>query len=162
MGRRALQGLIMVLSLGAGFWFGGALTRTPSAVAIGAAAVCVLLGDVAGGGERWERRVVSALLAGLCFSGGWYLAGREIDAAYAECAQRGEEVRQALKTYHDVHHAYPESLSELRGVEIPGERILRPGLLDYSRTGKGYVLSFGDTLVRNTATDQQPFFYHHP
>ena len=142
MWRRVLQGLVMLLALLAGFWFGGELSRTPSVLTVVAVAGSVLLGDLVGTSERWQGRVASAALAALCFSGGWYLAGREIDRAYAECARRGEEVRQVLRSYHDLHGAYPDSLSELHGIDLPGDRLLRGSLLEYSRTGSGYVLSF--------------------
>jgi hypothetical protein len=158
MWRRVLQVLVMVLALAAGFWFGGALTRSLSVTAVAAVAGCVVLGDLVGGSERWQGRVASAVLAAVFFCCGWYLAGREIDAAYAECAQRGEEVRQALSLYEDMHGTYPASLSELHGVAIPGQRLLRPGLLEYERTKGGYELSFRDTVVRSTATATRPFF----
>ncbi len=158
MWRRVLQALVMVLSLVAGFWFGGALTRGLSVGAVVAVAGCVVLGDLVGSSDHWQGRVGSAVLAAVLFSCGWYLAGREIDAAYAQCAERGEQVRQALSLYQDMHGSYPATLSELRGVEIPGHRLLRPGLLEYERTNGGYELSFRDTMVRNTATATRPFF----
>lgn len=153
-------GLPVVLgaSLAAGFWFGGILERSVSVFAIVVLAAVVLAGDLVGPPDRRGVRIASASAAGLLFVFGWYLAGREIDRAFAECSQRAEGVRTALEGYRRDHGGYPSSLSEISRLEIPGDRILRPGLLKYVKTADGYVLSFRDTHIQNTATDKRGFF----
>ena len=52
---------------------------------------------------------------------------------------------------------YPDSLADL-GSALPGNRLLRPNILVYERRGDGYVLHFGDWLVRHSATDENGWF----
>jgi len=150
--------VVMLASLVAGFWFGGSLERAPSVAAVVAVAACVLLGDVLGPTKSWQARVMTAALAGVVFAAGWHLGGREIDAAFSECASRGEEVRRALEIHRRQYGGYPDSLMGLVGFEIPGQRILRPGLMQYTRTDDGYLLWYQDSQVRASATTDRGFF----
>jgi hypothetical protein len=122
------------------------------------AAVCVILADLLGAPDSRGSRIATAVAAGLLFAAGWYLAGREIDGAFAECSRRGEDVRRGLAAQYLDNGGYPGRLDELRHVQIPGQRLLRPGLLEYHRTEGGYVLSYRDTFVEITATHERGFF----
>jgi len=150
--------LVLGAALLAGFWFGGTLGRGVSWTATLAAAACVILGDVLGSRTSSASRIATAVAAALLFAAGWFLAGREIDRAYAECSRRGEGVRAALEEYRRYNGGFPATLDEIPDFEIPGRRLLRPGLLKYQRTGDGYVLSYRDTYVENIATHERPFF----
>jgi len=157
-GHNLLLVFVAVLSLVAGFWFGGDLRDAISPWAIIALGVCVLLGNLLGSPTSAQRRALSALLVGVLFAGGWYLADREIDRGFVDCVERGNEVREALELHHRMHGAYPMSLDELVGIDLPGERILRRSLLSYTRTSKGYELSFADRVTGATANHERGFF----
>jgi hypothetical protein len=92
------------------------------------------------------------------FATGWYLGGRELERATADCSQRIEEVRQALDDHRSATGRYPESLEELDAFELPGRRFLRGSLLRYSRTEDGYLLWFRDGRFRFTATHERELF----
>jgi hypothetical protein len=156
--RNAALAVVLLTSGVAGFWFGGALERGVSLIAVGAAAVLVLVADLLGSPESRPARIAAAVAAGLVFAGGWYAAGREIGRAYGDCAARAESVRFELERFHRAHGRYPDALEDIGGIHIPGRRILRSGLLEYHRTDGGYILSFGDGFVTNTATRDRGFF----
>jgi hypothetical protein len=46
----------------------------------------------------------------------------------------------------------------LAGFEVPGQRILRSGLMQYTRTDNGYLLWYQDSQVRASATNDRGFF----
>jgi hypothetical protein len=150
--------LVVILSLVAGFWFGGEAGRGISTAAIAALAVCVLLGDLLGSRARRWARLTTAVTAALIFGGGWILGSAELERAFAGCVTRGEAVRTELEVHRERHGRYPDSLDELTGFTIPGGRLLRPGLMVYERTADGYGLSFADATVRMTATHERGFF----
>jgi len=158
MWRQVALAVVLGVSLTSGFWFGGTLERGVSVATMVIAAVCVILGDLLGAPDSRGSRIATAVAAGLLFAAGWYLAGLEIDGAFTECSQQGEDVRRELEVHHRDNGGYPEQLDELRHVRIPGQRMLRPGLLEYHRTGEGYVLSYRDTFVEITATQDRGFF----
>jgi hypothetical protein len=150
--------LIVILSLAAGFWFGGEADRGISTAAIAALAVCVLLGDLLGSRARRWARLASAVTAALIFGAGWILGSVELERAFTTCVTHGEEVRTALEEHRERDGEYPVSLDELTRFAIPGGRLLRPGLMLYERTTDGYALSFADATVRMTATHERGFF----
>jgi hypothetical protein len=150
--------VVFVLSLVAGLWFGGDTGRKLSLWAVASLAACVMAGDLLGPPDRRQARLIAALAVALVFAGGWYLATMELERSFEECVERGEHVRQALEEYRRDHGSYPASLDEMPGVEIPGGRLLRPGLMRYTVSDEGYSLWFADSTARLSATDQRGFF----
>ncbi len=156
--RAALALVLAVLLSGVGFWLGEA-GRPPWAVlpiVVGIVGSVVVAFAVSG------RRVTkasagAAMIAvySLAFFGGLSSFGH----AFAECVERGEEVRVLLREYHRSHSVYPETLSQLRSL-IPCARISRPTILAYERTTNGYALGFGDWLVQHTASEGASFIAH--
>jgi hypothetical protein len=156
--RIVLLVLVWMVSFAAGFWFRGGLAQAMTLWAVAALAVCVLLSDLLGSPESRTKRMAAAGLAGVLFATGWYFGGRELETATAECAQRVEEVRDALEDHRRVVGQFPESLDELEGIDLPGRRVLRGSLLQYARTSDGYLLWFRDGRFRFTATHERELF----
>lgn len=102
----------------------------------------------------------SGLVAALCvlaaFAGGWVYGGRSHSAAFNECVDHGERVRDYLADYKRHSGDFPESLAQL-GRGLPCQLVLPPQLLRYERTDTGYTLTFRDWLVSHIATESQPF-----
>ena len=115
-------------------------------------AILVLGADLLGPPKSRNGRMGAALAAGILFAGGWYLGGRNLDAALNHCAGKAEEVRAALEDHRETEGEFPESLSELQGFEVPGKRLLRGTMLQYSRTRDGYVLWYRDGEIQFAAT----------
>lgn len=156
--RIALLIFVLCLSLTAGFFFRGSEAQTVSVWAVMVLGLCVVLADLFGSPKSRSSRIGSAILAGVLFAVGWYLGGRELENASADCAQRIGDVRSALETYQDDAGIYPETLDQLEGIELPGRLLLRRDLLDYTRTSDGYLLSYRDGRFVFTATeDREPF-----
>jgi hypothetical protein len=156
--RIALLIIVLSLSLTAGFFFRGSETQSVSVWTVAVLALCVVLADLLGSPTSRNSRIGSAVLAGVLFAGGWYLGGRELEAASADCARRVGEVRSALETFRDDTGNYPDTLNQLEGIELPGRLLLRRDLLEYSRTSDGYLLSYRDGRFVFTATeDREPF-----
>ena len=156
--RIALLIVVLCLSLTAGFFFRGSEAQTVSVWAVMVLALCVVLADLFGSPKSRSSRIGSAILAGVLFAVGWYLGGRELENASADCAQRIGDVRSALEDYQDDAGSYPDTLDQLEGIELPGRLLLRRDLLEYTRTSDGYLLSYRDGRFVFTATeDREPF-----
>ena len=156
--RIALPIFVLCLSLTAGFFFRGSEAQTISVWAVMVLALCVVLADLLGSPKSRSSRIGSAILAGVLFAVGWYLGGRELENASADCAQRIGDVRSALEDYQDDAGFYPDTLDQLEGIELPGRLLLRRDLLKYTRTSDGYLLSYRDGRFVFTATeDREPF-----
>jgi len=156
--RIALLIVVLCLSLTAGFFFRGSEAQTVSVWAVMVLALCVVLADLFGSPKSRSSRIGSAVLAGVLFAVGWYMGGRELEAASADCAQRIGDVRSALEDYQDDAGSYPDTLDQLEGIELPGRLLLRRDLLEYTRTSDGYLLSYRDGRFVFTATeDREPF-----
>jgi len=150
--------LVLALSLIAGFWFRGGETQTVTFWAVAALAICVLLADLLGSPKSRNARIGAAVMAGVLFATGWYFGGRELEAATADCSTRVNEVRDALEMYRERAGQYPDTLDDLEDIELPGRRVLRGSLLDYTRTSDGYLLWFMDGRFRFTATHERELF----
>jgi hypothetical protein len=150
--RYFLLSLVLAASLVAGFWFRGGEDHSVSPVAVIVLSVCVLGADLLGSPKSRPARMGAAVVAGLLFAVGWYFGGRELDVAIDECAHRSEEVRIALARHHDRTGDYPESLDELAGFDLPGDRLLRGSPLQYMRTDEGYVLWYRDGRLHFSAS----------
>ncbi len=104
---------------------------------------------------------LKSVLLGIALSGvfvGSYFAGqREAQLAFNDCNHRGESVRASLGAYYQEHGSYPSKLSHLKMSNLPGDRILRRNLLEYSRIDEGYELKYCDWLVVHRASDSIPF-----
>ena len=156
--RGPLLAMVVGLSLVGGFWFGGDTARDISTWAVVALAACVVAADLLGPPGRWQVRLLLAASVALVFVGGWYLATVELERSFEECVERGEQIRQALEEHRGAGGSYPASLDELAGVEIPGQRLLRPGLMRYTAADEGYTLWFADSTARLSATEGRGFF----
>ena len=156
--RIVLLAAVLAVSLVAGFFFSGSETQTVSVWTVMVLALCVVLADLFGSPKSRSSRIGSAILAGVLFAVGWYLGGRELENASADCAQRIGDVRSALEDYQDDAGSYPDTLDQLEGIELPGRLLLRRDLLEYTRTSDGYLLSYRDGRFVFTATeDREPF-----
>lgn len=156
---RTLLAIVVAFgSLTAGFWFGGDTTRGVSVWAVVALGVAVLLGDLLGPPDRRGARMLSALVMAGLFVVGWSSGISELGRAFEQCVERGETVREALDGHRTLTGEYPESLAQLADVPIPGQRLLRPDLMDYNRIEGGYRLTFADAVVTMSATDDRGFF----
>ncbi len=146
---------VVVAAIG-GYWFGGDPRPLPGVADL---AFVFLIALVVGAipGRRFVARTCASLFVLVVFVGSWVAGTHEASVAFNECVAECEAVRDRLDQYRATSGAYPESLAEL-GPPLPGARILRGPLLDYSRRGAGYVLEFGDWMVTHTASDSEPCF----
>lgn len=150
--RYLLLGLVLAASLVAGFWFRGGDEQAVSPPAVIVLSVCVLGADLLGSPKSRGARMGAALVAGALFAVGWYFGGLELDAAIDDTAHHVELVRTALDEHRERTGSYPESLDELSGFELPGQRLLRPSPLKYLQTDEGYVLWYRDGRLEFSAT----------
>jgi hypothetical protein len=150
--------LVLSVSLLAGFWFRGAEGSAMTIGSVASLAVCVLLADLLGSPKSRTNRIGAAVLAGVLFATGWYAGGRELESAKADCSRRVNDVRGALEDYRQTHGRYPDGLDDLDGVDLPGKRLLRGSLLQYTTTSDGYLLWFRDGRFRFTATHERELF----
>jgi hypothetical protein len=152
--RQLLLALVLVAAAATGLWFRGAGHESLSLVTVLVLSLCVLAADLLGPPKSRNGRMVTALLAGGLFAVGWHLGGRDLEAALTDAARNAEVVRAALEEHRRTTGAYPESLRDLDGVEIPGKQLLRGTVLRYIRTRDGYVLWFDDSGRRFSATHE--------
>jgi hypothetical protein len=152
--RPVLLVLVLAVSLAAGFYFRGAADQSVSAGTVVVLSICVLAADLLGSPRSRPARMAAAFVAGLLFAGGWYLGGRELDAAIDDCAHRSEEVRAALAEHKAHTGSFPASRNELVGLEWPGKRLLRGSPLQYDRTNDGYTIWYRDGQLFFTATHE--------
>ncbi len=150
--RYVLLALVLVFSGIAGIWFRGADDHSVGLATVIVLSLLVLGADLLGPPKSRNGRIGSALLAGFLFAGGWYLGGKNLDAALDDCAGKAEQVRAALENHRETAGEYPASLTELQGFEIPGKRLLRGTVLKYSKTSDGYVLWYQDGPIHFAAT----------
>lgn len=144
--------VVLAASLVAGLWFRGAEDHSVSPPAVIVLSLCVLMADLLGPPKSRKGRMGAALLSGVLFAAGWYLGGRELNAALDHGARNSETVRVALEDYRERTGEYPESLDELTGFDLPGRRLLRGTVLQYARTDSGYVLWYRDGANHFSAT----------
>ena len=156
--RIALLAVVLAVSLTAGVFFRGSPAQTVSVWTVAVLALCVILADLLGSPKNRNSRIGSAVLAGALFAVGWYLGGRELENASADCAHRIGDVRVALESFKQDAGVFPESLDQLEGIDLPGRLLVRRDLLEYARTSDGYRLSYRVGRFVFTATeDREPF-----
>jgi len=153
------QGLCLIwLGLAALVGWGLGEGGIPLGSPAGAAALLILVfaaGGLAPSPRRKEKYYVMAA-ALILFLGSWS-AGQATDRrAFAECLERGEEVRAALEAFRHDRGRYPETLEQLT-VELPGRRRLQPDLLRYRRLVGDYELTFTRGNLRFAARRHLPF-----
>ncbi len=153
--RYLLLTLVLAASVAGGFWLGGAEDASVTPATVIVLSISVLAADLLGPPKSRNGRMAAALVAGALFAAGWHLGGRELDAALDDCATKVETVRVALEEHRESTGEFPESLDELEGVELPGSRLLRGHLLQYSRTAGGYVLWYRDGANHFAATQDR-------
>ena len=93
----------------------------------------------------------------LCGAGGCYVGRTNATAAFNDCVERGETVRDSLAQFLARHGEFPDDLHRLALRDLPGRRWLRGTLLAYRRTSGGYEMSFSDWLVTHQATETHAF-----
>ena len=79
--------------------------------------------------------------------------------AFNDCVEHGEGVRVALQKYYQKNKMYPRSLSDLT-INLPGQLMLHPNILQYEPKKQGYLLRFADNFVAFEATELLPFEAH--
>ena len=148
---------VLVLTGLAGLWFGERLAGLPEVPEL--VAVLVACGAAFATVRRRLARIGAGVLAlatftGSCLAGDWE-AGRAYNAAVGEC----EEIRTALERYRGTTGGFPAELSELNR-RLPGNRLLRGSIIDYSRAEHGYIFTISDWLVSHVATESAPCTAH--
>ena len=103
--------------------------------------------------------LVFLLLSVLIFLGAFFAGRSNYEHAFKQCMEHGESLRQDLAHYKHQHGHYPAELDEVH-TAVPGELLLRPGLMYYQRTANGYELSFRDWLMSYSASESKPFEAH--
>lgn len=146
--------LVLAAALVGGFFFRGDVDHSVSLPTVIVLSVCILAADLLGSPKSRTARMGAAVLAGVVFAVGWYLGGRELDAATDDCAHRSEEVRAALAEHWERTGSFPASPDELVDFEWPGDRLLRGSPMQYLRTDDGYVLWYRDGRLNFTATEE--------
>lgn len=152
--RTILLVLVLTVSLAGGFFFRGGADQAVSAPTVIVLSLCVLAADLLGSPKSRPARMAAAFVAGVLFASGWYLGGRELDAAIDDCARRSEEVRVALAEHKARTGSFPASPDQLAGFEWPGKRLLRGSPLRYLRTEGGYTIWYRDGQLYFTATHE--------
>jgi len=155
--RNIALGLAAVV-VGFGFWIAEGGSPPWAAVPVVSAFVGALAVAVVVPGKLWVKSV-GGLGAFVFYAVALFLGWLSFMSAFGECVEKGEEVRAQLSEYHKKEGRFPERLGQLKGFKLCG-RILRPTLLEYEKTGDGYVLSFRDWLVELKATETEPFMAH--
>lgn len=150
--RTLLLAVVLAASVLSGFWFRGAEDHSMSLATVIVLSGCVLGADLLGPPKSRNGRIGAALLAGILFATGWYVSGRDLDAALDDCGRNADTVRVALEDYRERTGSYPESLAQLGRETLPGARLLRGTVLQYSRSRDGYVLWYQDGANRFSAT----------
>ena len=146
--------LLAMAAVPAGFWVGEGLEDAPAQsfgllglLLLAVTAVAALLDRAA-----WLKGLGAGAMVGLLSCAAFWVGERVAADAYNSCVERGDEIRSALEEFKSATGRYPDSLAEL-GQRLPGQRLLRPNILFYERRDDGYVLSFSDWLVEQTATE---------
>lgn len=152
--RLVLLLLVLAGALVGGFYFRGGTDEAVSPGTVIVLSVCVLAADLLGSPKSRAARMSTAFIAGALFAVGWYLGGRELDAAIDDCAQSAEEVRAALAAHRDRTGSFPASPDEIVDFEWPGDRLLRGSPLQYLRTDDGYAIWYRDGQLHFTATHE--------
>ncbi len=111
-------------------------------------------------GSLSQPMVVAAFTSCAIFAsaaGGFAVGDRSRSRATNQCFTQGEEIRRALDRYRAVHGSYPRLLSQLPGIRLPGQRLLRGSVLEYERTSNGYNLVVEDPIMITSATETHGF-----
>lgn len=157
MRRYVAVGLAILLSV-FGFWLGEGGSPPWAAAPVVSTFVAALAVAFAVPGKLWVKSVGAAMSV-FTYAGALLLGWLSFAHAFGECVDKGEEVRARLGEYHKKTNLFPERLGQLDGFSLCG-RTLRPTILEYKRTGDGYVLSFKDWLVEHRATESEQFMAH--
>ncbi len=99
----------------------------------------------------------AALLLPAVLFGSWVYSGGDRRTAYMDCLKNGEEIRTALAQYQVQNKKYPETLSQLGLVKLPGDRLIGGNILEYSTSKDGYLLSARAFNSESDATAKHPF-----
>ena len=151
-----LVGVAVLFAGIGGYWFGGDPQPLPGLADL-AFGFLTAVAAAALPGRRLIARTCAAVLVLATFVGSWIAGASEASIAFNDCVAQCEALRGRLDEYRSTKGAYPDSLADL-GSPLPGGRMLRGSLLEYSRRGTGYVFEFGDWLVTHRATDSEPCF----
>ncbi len=159
MNKDLISGLISVIALACGFWFGG---ESVSMVSVTGLSVLLVLGIISSIVLRanFLRRAGMVLATISLFGIGWYLGRIETARAFNQCVEKGGLVRLSLSSYFQTRGSFPDLLSQLELSEIPGNRLLRPSLLSYAKVGTGYQLSFSDGFITHSSSESEDFLAH--
>jgi hypothetical protein len=76
--------------------------------------------------------------------------------AFNDCVNKGENVRLALRNFYVANKSYPKSLADLK-INLPGNLIFHPNILQYKTTKQGYLLRFDDNFIAFEATESTAF-----
>lgn len=139
-----------------GFWFGeGFLPLISSRVLLALIALPLATAALAPHRDSFHVRT-TLLAAALLFIGAWFAGQTIAGRAFDECLDRGEEVRLALRNYRLEQGRFPQQLDNL-AMDLPGQRLLHPPLLNYQPKEGDYRLSFANALVEYVANSRYPF-----
>lgn len=86
-----------------------------------------------------------------------WMDAADMTKSYNDSVSRGEELRNELSQFFDLHKTYPMTLTELGMTNLPGRRWYGKTIILYKKESAGYTLSFGDKFVTWTATEKEAF-----
>ncbi len=139
-----------------GFWLGeGCLPLISSWVLLALIGLPLATAALAPRQDSFHLRT-TLLAAALLFIGAWFAGQTVANRAFYDCLTRGEEVRQALRSYRLQQGQFPQQLDDL-AIDLPGQRLLHSPLLTYQPKEGDYRLSFANTLVEHVANARYPF-----
>jgi hypothetical protein len=92
------------------------------------------------------KRLVAILVIVVSTFIGYRLGSTEFADAYNDCVQRAEPMRLAILAYHAKESRFPNTIEETT-IDICGERMLRPRLVNYTVKGDDFEQSFSDFLT---------------
>jgi len=147
--------VLIALLLFLSFWFGesgkGIFQISPYiSLLLGVAIITTLYS------QNKKKRIISGVLLSLLYLLFFYSGTISFYKAFNSCVQNSEEVRAALLIYKERNGNFPTSLN-LLGTDLPGKRLTRKNLLNYSQTENGYKINFSDWLIEYSATESEEF-----
>lgn len=132
---------------------GNHLNLMPLGAVIGGAAIAAIFLPKKSKGIRKILISCCAIIGAVFVVIACWAVGSSISRrAFNDCIDNADTVVQQLKEFKTKSGEFPTTLAELP-CDLPGNRLLRPNILFYKRTDKGFVLEFSDWLVSHSTNE---------